>query len=141
MTTETAEKVEPTARVVTVGGVKWGTMLEWTNLFRGFRLATNPAKLMLAVLAIFLLYGTGRLFDVIWGPVAAKNEIREFSMAKTSADFATWQIDQEKKEKGDAVGLLMKASGKVLTKEDQQYFADHPRAAYRETRRWLIENY
>ena len=37
-------------RVVTVAAVNWSNVLEFTQIFRGFRLAINPAKVMIALI-------------------------------------------------------------------------------------------
>ncbi len=68
----------PTSRLVTVQAVNWQNVLDFTHLFRGFRLAINPAKLMMALLAIMLIYAGGRLFDAVWGPQVFANEISSF---------------------------------------------------------------
>jgi hypothetical protein len=64
---------------VTVHAVNWHNVLDFTQLFRGFRLAINPAKIVLALLAIFLIYAAGRLFDAAWGPQVYRTEIADFA--------------------------------------------------------------
>jgi len=73
-----AAAAPPTPRLVTVNGVNWDNVLEFAHLFRGFRLAINPAKLAVALLAILLIYAAGRLFDFAWGPQVYENELGLF---------------------------------------------------------------
>ena len=57
-------------RLATVNAINWPNAFDFVHVFRGFRLAINPAKLGLALLAILLIYSAGRLFDFAWGPQA-----------------------------------------------------------------------
>ena len=59
-------------------GIQWENVLEFAHLFRGFRLAINPAKLAVALLAILLIYAAGRLFDLAWGPQVYADEMMHF---------------------------------------------------------------
>jgi hypothetical protein len=65
-----------------VQAVNWQNVLDFTHLFRGFRLAINPAKLVLALLAILLIYSAGRLFDAVWGPQVYPGEVTEFALQR-----------------------------------------------------------
>ena len=47
--------------------VDWGEVFPFVHLFKGFRLAVHPPKLMLALVAVLLIYGGGRVLDGIWG--------------------------------------------------------------------------
>src|SRR5437763_978648 len=72
----------PSPRQVTVSGLHWQNVFEFTHLFRGFRLAINPAKLMIALGAIFMIYIAGRAFDFAWGPQVYRGEIESFQSEK-----------------------------------------------------------
>jgi hypothetical protein len=74
----TSASAAPNPRLVTVNAVRWPNILEFTHLFRSFRLAINPAKLFIALLALTLIYGAGRLFDLAWGPQVYPDEITHF---------------------------------------------------------------
>lgn len=50
----------------TLGDINWRTSLPFTNLFRAFRMAVHPAKLILAMAAIILIYMAGRGLDACW---------------------------------------------------------------------------
>jgi hypothetical protein len=73
-----AELAGPTPRLVTVGAIQWQNALEFVHLFRGFRLAMNPAKLVVALLTIVLIYASGRLFDFAWGHQVYADELMHF---------------------------------------------------------------
>jgi hypothetical protein len=68
----------PTPRLVTLHGVQWESALEFVHLFRGFRLAIHPAKLVMALLAIVLIYAAGRTFDLVWGHQVYADEMMHF---------------------------------------------------------------
>ncbi len=72
------------ARHVSVAAVHWQSVLDFTQLFRGFRLAINPAKILIALLAILMIYVAGRTFDFAWGPQAYKGEIDSFQTEQGS---------------------------------------------------------
>src|SRR5689334_11617821 len=72
------------ARPVTVHSINWHTAFDFTQLFRGFRLAINPAKLLMALAAIFVIYMGGRFFDFCWGHQVFSGEIQAY--ATTPAD-------------------------------------------------------
>ena len=49
-----------------LGDINWRTSLPFTNLFRAFRIAAHPAKLVLAMMGIILIYIGGRALDASW---------------------------------------------------------------------------
>jgi hypothetical protein len=52
---------------IVVRDVSWRDVLPWTHLFRAFRVAVHPSKLMLAWVMVLLLYLGGRILDAAWG--------------------------------------------------------------------------
>jgi hypothetical protein len=66
-------------RLATVNSVNWANVLDFAHVFRGFRLAINPAKLMLALLAILAIYVAGRAFDVLWGSQVYVDELQQYA--------------------------------------------------------------
>ena len=44
----------------------WRDILQFTQIFRAFRIAIRPSKLLLALAALLLMYAGGRLLDVMW---------------------------------------------------------------------------
>ena len=51
---------------ITIGAVDWRALLPFTHVFRAFRIAIHPTKLILAVAAILLMYLGGRGLDLVW---------------------------------------------------------------------------
>jgi hypothetical protein len=78
--------------------INWGECFGFTNLFRTFRLALHPSKLVLAVVGLVLTLVLGLVLDAVWPadhePYA--NEINDYVMV---ADFqvrrATVAAEQE----------------------------------------------
>ncbi|MEL7239545.1 MAG: hypothetical protein AAGK78_11850, partial [Planctomycetota bacterium] len=46
--------------------IDWREVLPFTHLFRGFEIARHPVKLILALVAVLLIYTGGRALDGIW---------------------------------------------------------------------------
>jgi hypothetical protein len=51
---------------VTIRAINWREAFPFTHLFRAFRVAIHPSKVVLALVALLLLYCGGRMLDVIW---------------------------------------------------------------------------
>ena len=51
---------------ITIGAVDWRALLPFTHVFRAFRIAIHPTKLILALAAIVLMYAGGRGLDLVW---------------------------------------------------------------------------
>lgn len=49
-----------------IRGINWRETFPFTHIFRSFRVAIHPSKLILALLAIVVLYAGGRLLDGMW---------------------------------------------------------------------------
>lgn len=47
-------------------GINWREAFPFTNIFRAFRIAIHPSKLVLALVALLLLYFGGRALDGLW---------------------------------------------------------------------------
>jgi hypothetical protein len=51
---------------LTVRGINWRQAFPFINLFRAFRVAVHPSKLVLALVALILLYVSGQVLDLFW---------------------------------------------------------------------------
>src|SRR5829696_2300378 len=51
-----------------IRGINWRETFPFTHLFRAFRIAVHPSKLMLGLIALLSLYAGGRLLDGLWSP-------------------------------------------------------------------------
>lgn len=49
-----------------VKGIDWKSAFPFTLIFRSFRVAIHPSKLVLALIALILIYMGGRVLDSIW---------------------------------------------------------------------------
>ena len=54
------------AEETVVRGINWKETFPFTLIFRSFRIAIHPSKLVLALLALLAIYCGGRLLDAIW---------------------------------------------------------------------------
>jgi hypothetical protein len=50
-----------------IRSINWREVFPWTHLFRGFRMAIDPKKLMLLFAALVGVWFTGKAMDVVWG--------------------------------------------------------------------------
>src|SRR5205085_2018609 len=69
-----------------IRGIHWRETFPFTHIFRSFRVAIHPSKLILALLAILLLYVGGRVLDGIW-PLHSRgvpNEIDGYEAARAA---------------------------------------------------------
>lgn len=71
--------------------IDWRTVFPFTQLFRAFRVAIHPAKMVLALLAILLVYGIGRTMDGMWVDRyrAVPGEIEMYESAPSRASFTS----------------------------------------------------
>lgn len=49
-----------------IRGIDWKTTFPFTQIFRSFRIAIHPSKLVLALAAMLLIYVGGRTLDAVW---------------------------------------------------------------------------
>ena len=50
----------------TIRSINWREVFPFTNLFKAFRVAVHPSKLVLALTALLLIYFGGLLLDQVW---------------------------------------------------------------------------
>jgi hypothetical protein len=50
----------------TIRGINWRETFSFTHLFRTFRIAVHPSKLILGLLLIFSLFAGGKILDALW---------------------------------------------------------------------------
>ena len=65
---------------LTIRGIQWREALPVTNLFRSFRVAIHPSKVLLALVALLGVYIAGRALDAAWpdSQRAIPNEISAY---------------------------------------------------------------
>lgn len=66
--------------------IDWKSTFPWTNIFRSFRIAIHPSKIILALLALLAVYLGGMLLDAIWpnGYNAVPGEIWMYEDSRTN---------------------------------------------------------
>lgn len=69
--------------------IEWRSVFPFTQLFQSFRVAIHPAKLVLALLAILVVYCCGRTLDAIWPErhLAVANEISWYEARRPDQGF------------------------------------------------------
>ncbi|HEX2972557.1 MAG TPA: hypothetical protein VHP11_09500 [Tepidisphaeraceae bacterium] len=70
-------------------GINWRETFPFTHIFRTFRIAIHPSKLLLALLVVLSLYFGGRILDALWArsSLAIPGEIALYERSASSADF------------------------------------------------------
>ena len=71
------------AQTQTIRSVNWREVFPFTHLFRAFRIAVHPSKLLLALAALLLIYLGGRVLDGVWPERyrADQTEVRQYMVA------------------------------------------------------------
>ncbi len=90
-----------TRKPVFVDAVNWTQVLPWLRLFRSFRMAIRPIKLLLALLLVVALYLSGRLLDGMLGPRAFTNELGQYRILAPE-DFQRLRIERQESLKRQA---------------------------------------
>jgi len=106
--------------------INWSECFPFTQLFRSFRLSVHPPKLLLALLAVLVIYGTGRLMDGIWGrrvvvdaaatETAPGGEVEAFLSWPRDA-FSQWRRDAEERRIAADASLVMQTLEDLRTNQ------------------------
>lgn len=100
---------------VTAG--QWLEALPFTHVFRTFRLAIHPSKLLFALAAVLICYFGGRVMDRLFGKLVVDSrpaysshlpadEIREYLQAETNTKFYRWR-DQALQQRDKTVANML----------------------------------
>jgi hypothetical protein len=99
-----------------IRSIDWRGMFPFLGIFRGFRIAIHPSKLILALIALALVYGGGAAMDWVWPAEerAVPDELMQFESSRTGVDQDAYFnalrsaeiLEQEKHVKNllDAIG-------------------------------------
>ncbi len=115
--------------------IRWNEVFSFTQVFKGFRLAIHPSKLVLALMAIIIIFAGGWVMDKAWslGQVnVLEGEIAYFTQVP-SADFRevvkAWKdsrLDEAKGlwqdwevEEGRLMGFRKSFDGRLRTAFDE----------------------
>ena len=99
-------------------GIDWLSTFPFTHLFRTFRLAIHPSKLLLALGAVLICYFGGRFLDlfsphavVMNQPIYRMNmpadEIQHYIDGPTTAEFYRWREEARKQDDRMLAELLV----------------------------------
>jgi hypothetical protein len=96
-----------------IRGINWRETFTFTHIFRGFKVARHPSKLMLGLIALLALYTGGRFLDAIWPAksLAVPGEVYKYERLSAdggnSRQFARErQVEREKVEDAYAHTVL-----------------------------------
>jgi len=91
--------------------VNWTEVFSFTHIFKSFRMAIHPSKLLLALALITLVWVGGHVLDWFWcvgGVSAYQGEIENYRTTKVS-DFAKWKQTLLDNRVDTAAALLVQA--------------------------------
>lgn len=80
-------------RSIRVDQVAWGQLLPWLAIFKTFRMAIRPSKMLLALSMLILVFVLGHGLDVVWGPQAIPGEVDAYG-SMSRVQFDAWKQDQ-----------------------------------------------
>lgn len=107
-----------------IRGINWRETFPFTNIFRSFRVAIHPSKILLALLGLLLIYIGGRVLDGLWLDryLAVDHEIALYqqSMDKDDPSRAFEEARKDARQKtvenyAGALGVLDKSELKTRT--------------------------
>src|SRR3954447_26119204 len=85
-----------------IRGIDWKATFPFVSLFRGFRVAIHPSKLILALVALMLIFFGGKALDAIWpaSQSAVPDELGLYGIShgsiKPSDDFTARRLARRK---------------------------------------------
>src|SRR5438093_11102826 len=87
-----------------IRGIDWKATLPFTQIFRTFRIAIHPSKLILALLTLLLIWFGGGFLDWIWpaSHSAVPNELSLYGTSYLSAQPRT-SFQLARKQEWDAM--------------------------------------
>ncbi len=108
----------PSNNRVTLESIHWREVFPFTHLFRAFRLAIQPNKLILALVAVLICYIGGRFLDLLSGKQvvveqpfytlrAPADEIQKFISSPTMVEFYRWRDQAKAKNEQMLKGALV----------------------------------
>jgi len=129
-----ANQPETRKAEITLAGVNWLEAFPFTNLFRTFRLAIQPVKLLLALAGVIACYVGGWLLDVPSRPVVVSQpaydmrlpaeEIQKYLDAPSYAEFTHWRDQTRKKNRDELVKLILSYSPNLKKADAEEMVKD-----------------
>lgn len=113
-----------------IRGINWRETFPFTNIFRSFRVAIHPSKILLALAGLLLIYIGGRVLDGLWANqhLAVEHEISLYqqSLGKDNPSRAFEEARKEARQ--NAVNNYAEAL-MVLNKSELKTHTDRLKAA------------
>src|SRR4051794_10038285 len=110
----------------TIRAIHWRDVFPFLNLFRAFRVAIHPSKLVLGLLALLTIYAGGRILDGLWSLWASPyqplpRELERYQEYAARPDraspFSSQEADFRTERINEYAGLLRQHD---LVKDPQQ---------------------
>ncbi len=102
--------------------VRWTELFSFTHIFKCFKMAIHPSKLLLAFAAITIVFVAGNVMDVVWklgDQNAFQGEIVSYAcMRGDQFDNARKQWEDDRL--GDATRLWKEVEGETITLSSYQ---------------------
>jgi hypothetical protein len=114
-----------------VRGIDWKSTFPFTQIFRSFRVAIHPSKLVLALVALLLIYFGGRILDEIWpaNHSAVPEELPLYVTARTDPDV-TQTFKQARDARRKDIVDRHKATLEMIGK---------PQGSLRDIKAWVLD--
>ena len=100
--------------------INWTELFSFTQIFKGFKLAIHPSKMILALGAIVLVLLVGALMDFLWfkaGQGARVNDVYRYYAATGEADYDRLVKSELARNQGELVRWYMNSERDVQTAE------------------------
>jgi hypothetical protein len=103
-----------TNQPIVLRAINWREVFPFTNIFRAFRVAVHPSKLVLGLLALLVVYGAGRIMDAVWSQKSSANygeaylaeSIAASKQGRTPPPNFDWVRDSQKRVYGSILTAL-----------------------------------
>jgi len=96
-----------------IRGINWRETLPFTHIFRAFRVAVHPSKLMLGLIALLSLYIGGHVLDGIWpaASLAVPGEVYDYQRhvvkGTSNQEFARERLEAREKVESEYARKLL----------------------------------
>jgi len=89
-------------------GINWREVFAFTHIFRAFRIAVHPSKLVLALAAVVCLYLGGLILDRVWPAAhrAVPGEVTLYERASAERPFVEERAGARRRAEAPYAGLL-----------------------------------
>jgi len=107
-----------------IRGVDWRQTFAFTNIFRSFRVAIHPTKLILGLAAVLTIYFGGRLLDALWP--ASQRGVAVVQGGQTLSEVDLYQQFQRRQEgEGVSFAEVRSAARKQMERDYAKLLTDY----------------